>query len=76
MNAAESGVELAPTRDKRTGPWATPMPDRGARTFFMIGLVELPLVMGAKGSRGQLRCCEGLCLRMNWSAGYDSRGGG
>ena len=27
-------------------------PARGARTFFVIGLVELPLVMGAKGSRG------------------------
>ena len=30
---------------------------RGARTFFVIGLAELPLVMG-----GRLRCCEGLCL--------------
>ena len=40
----------------------TAKPARGARTFFVIGLVELPLVMGAKGSRGRLRCCEGLCL--------------
>ena len=37
-------------------------PALGARIFFVIGLVELPLVMGAKGSRGRLRWCEGHCL--------------
>ena len=67
-------MELTPIRDKGTWSWATPSRARGARTFFVIGLVELPLVMSQSVLEGGCAAAKDFVLIELF--GGDSRGGG